>query len=267
MFKKLYNSIIKKAKKENRNKHKGVYYEQHHIIPRCLNGDNNQDNLVLLTTREHLVCHFLLTKIYPKNDALLFALQAMSMNNGKRIPFRLYGVLKERHAEIMSLRGKERVGDKNTFYGKKHTDDFKQKLSDERKNKWTLGKENGMYGKTFYDVWVEKYGIEDADARLNEYRKNMSSVCMGEKNGFYGKTHNEETRKILSEQKKKTYILKNPKGEVFERKGINEIANEFSLHAKTLIRFLGKGKIPKPKWKNQPLEKYNTEHWEIKEKL
>ena len=38
------------------------YYEKHHIIPRCLNGSNDKDNLVLLTAREHYLCHWLLWK-------------------------------------------------------------------------------------------------------------------------------------------------------------------------------------------------------------
>lgn len=36
------------------------YVENHHIIPRCLKGD---DTTVKLTAREHLLCHLLLTKM------------------------------------------------------------------------------------------------------------------------------------------------------------------------------------------------------------
>ena len=39
------------------------YTEEHHIIPKSLNGSNNSTNLVLLTAREHLICHMLLTKM------------------------------------------------------------------------------------------------------------------------------------------------------------------------------------------------------------
>jgi 5-methylcytosine-specific restriction endonuclease McrA len=41
-----------------------IYYEEHHILPRSLGGDNSPENLVLLTGREHYLAHFLLYKIY-----------------------------------------------------------------------------------------------------------------------------------------------------------------------------------------------------------
>lgn len=44
------------------------YYENHHIIPRSLNGSNSSENLVLLTAREHFICHWLLVKIFPKGS-------------------------------------------------------------------------------------------------------------------------------------------------------------------------------------------------------
>lgn len=39
------------------------YTERHHIIPKSLNGSDSRDNLVRLTTREHFICHKLLTKM------------------------------------------------------------------------------------------------------------------------------------------------------------------------------------------------------------
>lgn len=30
-----------------------IYYEKHHILPRCLGGKNYNSNLVLLTPKEH----------------------------------------------------------------------------------------------------------------------------------------------------------------------------------------------------------------------
>ena len=35
---KIYDNLIKKVKSEYRVKYKGIYYENHHIIPRCLSG-------------------------------------------------------------------------------------------------------------------------------------------------------------------------------------------------------------------------------------
>jgi hypothetical protein len=39
------------------------YTERHHIIPKSLGGSNSKSNLVVLTAREHFVCHWLLTKM------------------------------------------------------------------------------------------------------------------------------------------------------------------------------------------------------------
>lgn len=38
------------------------YGEIHHILPRSLGGDNNKNNLVMLTAKEHYIVHLLLTK-------------------------------------------------------------------------------------------------------------------------------------------------------------------------------------------------------------
>lgn len=63
-YKNIYDKII------NHRKLNEVigYRENHHIIPRCLGGTDDKENLVLLTAKEHFICHLLLTKIYPKNS-------------------------------------------------------------------------------------------------------------------------------------------------------------------------------------------------------
>ncbi len=38
----------------------GMYKERHHIIPRCLGGSNNKDNLIDLYPEEHYDAHRLL---------------------------------------------------------------------------------------------------------------------------------------------------------------------------------------------------------------
>jgi hypothetical protein len=101
-FEKLYNGIIKKARGENRKKKNGIYYERHHITPKCIGGTNDKENLVLLTAREHLACHFLLTKIYPTNNKIIYALNAMIMIEGERIDFKMFGYLRERYANAVS---------------------------------------------------------------------------------------------------------------------------------------------------------------------
>lgn len=57
------------------------YFEVHHILPRCLGGSDEPDNLVVLTAREHFLAHYLLTKIYPENFKLIDAFRMMGVIN------------------------------------------------------------------------------------------------------------------------------------------------------------------------------------------
>lgn len=73
-----YDKLIEQAK--TREPIKG-YTETHHIIPKCLGGDNSIDNLVVLTAEEHYIAHLLLAKIY--GGKLWFAANMMASRNNK----------------------------------------------------------------------------------------------------------------------------------------------------------------------------------------
>lgn len=53
-YQRIYDSIIQGAKSKNRkrinktnvNYVNYVYYEKHHIIPRCIGGEDNEENLI-----------------------------------------------------------------------------------------------------------------------------------------------------------------------------------------------------------------------------
>jgi len=76
----IYNSLIHKRKNIQVLLKSECYCERHHIIPRCVGGIDNKDNLVNLTAREHYIAHLLLYKIYSKTEdkySLLYALIEM----------------------------------------------------------------------------------------------------------------------------------------------------------------------------------------------
>lgn len=73
-YTKCHDAIIERA--QNREITGAV--EIHHIIPRCMYGTNDTNNLVKLTPREHYVVHQLLVKMYPNNDLLIYAVHLMS---------------------------------------------------------------------------------------------------------------------------------------------------------------------------------------------
>lgn len=58
----IYKNLCDRGR--SRVKNKNIYYEKHHIIPKCMNGDNSNDNITLLTAREHYVAHRLLCRVY-----------------------------------------------------------------------------------------------------------------------------------------------------------------------------------------------------------
>ena len=68
-YNKIYNDLVSRAKTRVLN----CYKERHHVIPRCMGGTDDKDNLVDLTAREHFIAHWLLTKMHPDNNGLHFA--------------------------------------------------------------------------------------------------------------------------------------------------------------------------------------------------
>jgi hypothetical protein len=118
-YKHIYENLISRAKCRSINS----YVESHHIIPRCMGGDDSTLNLVNLTPEEHYLAHQLLIKIYPDHRGLVKAAVMMALNlNGKRPKNKLYGWLRRRHSETTS-------GENNVNFGKPRTEEVKAKIS------------------------------------------------------------------------------------------------------------------------------------------
>lgn len=60
---------MQKSELQSRKKGTGAYYELHHIVPRSEGGDDEANNLVLLTGREHFMAHYLLYKADPTMES------------------------------------------------------------------------------------------------------------------------------------------------------------------------------------------------------
>lgn len=81
-----YRNLIETRQKLNRTRKDGIYYEKHHIIPKCLGGSNKIENLILLTAKEHFIAHLLLHKIRPHSKKLAYSLWCLcTMSNGYKI--------------------------------------------------------------------------------------------------------------------------------------------------------------------------------------
>ena len=57
-------------------KSNNIYYEHHHVIPKCCNGIDDKSNITYLTAREHYICHALLYKATMNNDEIPKRVQA-----------------------------------------------------------------------------------------------------------------------------------------------------------------------------------------------
>ena len=83
------------------------YTEKHHIIPRCMGGSDDIENIVCLTPEAHYVAHQLLVKIYPDNHKLIKAAHMMTVGRNTN---KSYGWLKRKHSETMKQRPSNRKG-------------------------------------------------------------------------------------------------------------------------------------------------------------
>ena len=141
----LYCAIIDNALNQNRSKSNDrIYLEAHHILPKSIfpEYENDKWNLVLLTGREHFICHILLSR-FTKGRARFLANCAIGiMSNGKNLERLLGQKLTARHYELARranaekmrgennpMRNRDNTGKNNAFYGKTHSEETKQKIS------------------------------------------------------------------------------------------------------------------------------------------
>jgi hypothetical protein len=103
-YTRIYNQLIERAQSRTLE----GYTEKHHIIPKCLGGSNDKENLVELTAREHFLCHMLLCEIHPKENKLKHALFLMSIGkqrikeNHYVIGSRVYERLKTEYSQFLA---------------------------------------------------------------------------------------------------------------------------------------------------------------------
>jgi len=192
-----YNKLVEKAK--NRILPKEIYTEKHHIIPKCLGGNNSKDNIVKLLPKEHYIAHLLLFNEYPTNQKLAYAFWMMCNGNKPdkrtyRISGKIYEEIKISFINIL----KER---EPTFKGKKHSDEAKNKISlskkglpppvtgkkysDESKHKQSLarlGKRDSL------ETRLKKSNSMTGVKKSQEHVLKISKAQSGENNNMFGVT-------------------------------------------------------------------------------
>ncbi len=125
----IYNQLMESAK----GRHLTDYTEKHHIIPKCLGGTNDVDNLIDLTPEEHYLAHQLLVKMYPNHAGLAYAAELMCYGaDGRRNNNKSFGWIKRiisKHKKAKTLTEEQKENLRRKATGKKHTPETKAAIS------------------------------------------------------------------------------------------------------------------------------------------
>lgn len=229
-----YKEFIEDIMKERPLNEHFEYSEYHHVIPFCCEGiDNDEDNIrVYLTYREHFISHKILTEENPENRKLFNAYWRMCNGRVKISTPEEYEDARRRHAEFMrgegnpvynghteetrkkmsythtgsthSLDTKKKisdaltkcVGESRPWYGRHHTEETKQKISEanvgkKRSEETKRRISNAKRGKSLSDSHKKKIS-ESCRNPSEETRKKMSE-------SHIGFSHTEETKQKMSE--------------------------------------------------------------------
>ncbi len=193
-YSKIYMNIVNKAISCNRLKtkktHKDyIYFENHHILPKSIyseysNLNENKWNSVLLTPKEHFICHILLWKHYryinDKNATIKMSMALRKMNNNNTYNSKVYEKLK------LNLKHTQLTKDKmsNSFKGRIFSQEHKENLSKANK-----GNSRGSLSQEHKDK-ISQAGMDRIVSKAT--RKKLSDLKKGIK-------FSEEHKKKLSE--------------------------------------------------------------------
>lgn len=248
-YKKIYDKLVEtRVKLRGRNKKRGDGLNRHHILPKCLGGEDNLDNYVLFTFKEHIVAHHLLTKIYPDNNKLKYAYLRMIQSSKSDRKENTYKVSScgEKIAYKLNLTELEELRKisvdvlRESNLGRKLSEDVKEKL-----RKAHLGKKASKETKELLSQIRTGHDVSDST------RKKISEARLGMRFSEETKRRISESRKgvKLSEEAKKKISGENSvsskkvvdsKGNVFT--SIRECAKQYSVNEGTISQWIKKNK-------------------------
>lgn len=194
-----YFSIVNRSFFENRSRKDSRIYEQHHIIPKSCGGSNEPSNLILLTPKEHYICHRLLPKMVKSKihyEKMIYALWSLVNGNGHSERYspsgKIYQQIKEEQGKIKSERMK---GEGNHFYGKTHSNEFKSWFSENNPSKREDVKEKMRGPRPHFKPSSYYFGLsEETKQKIREAN--------------LGKTHKEESKRKMSETRSEKIWIK-----------------------------------------------------------
>lgn len=188
------------------------YHEAHHIVPKCVGGNDDGDNLIDLFAREHFEAHRLLALENPENEKLIYAWHMMAYvkdSNQERIEISAEEY-EECRIAFSKMRSEKVRGKNNPMYGvsakdrmgeeayelwkkncgqvlnspevreKQRLSCLGKKYSDEvNKKKGRSGKDHHMYGKHISDnhkeaIRMSHIGKHDSEETKQKKRDAMT---------------------------------------------------------------------------------------------
>lgn len=181
-YQKIYDDLIRS--RSIRVLEKGVQYEQHHIIPKCLGGSNDSSNLILLTPREHFLAHWLLWRIH-RIYKLAYAFKLMSARL-PNVSSRAYAEAKEAHSNTPLPPRPQKVREKirQAMLGRKFSEETLSRMSESHK-----GNQHSEESKL--KMSSSHLGKQKSD----EHRLNIRKANLG-------KTLSEDHKKKISDSRK-----------------------------------------------------------------
>lgn len=105
-------------------------------------------------------------------------------------------------SETRQKKSLSKQGEKNSFYGKKHSEEAKIKISKSKMGKKLQLTEGELLRRRNQKTFLGK-------THSLESKKKMSKAQSGEYHNFYGKSHSEETKRKMSESHRKWWAQQN----------------------------------------------------------
>ena len=239
----IYKNLIDRALLEHRTKGTEIYYENHHIVPKHMGGDNSENNLVLLTFREHILAHYLLWRIHGyEGDKLMYSLRNLQTEEAQRLRVKL-AVASNRNGGKGFQNWK---GDKHPMKDPKKVQKMiktkKEKynghvISNDAMEQWRNGVTNHLREMAKDPEIQEKRSntIKQINATLTPEELAIKYNNAGENNGNYGWI-------------KGYYEVIDPDGNITKYESQSDIIKELNVSQSFLVRNRNKGVLyAKPK--------------------
>lgn len=174
------------------------YHEHHHIIPRCMGGNDDEENIIDLFAKEHFEAHRLLALEYPDNDKLQYAWGMMSHIGRVEVSPEEYEEAREACRKAFSETRKGwYVGENNPNYGNHWTEEQKSRAREAKKNisKETREKMSISQKQRFKDPNVIAFYRDIMKERFSNIENHPN----------YGKHLSEETKRKIGERARERF--------------------------------------------------------------